>query len=184
MLRKIPLGSVLLTVGGVLTVIGFAAYFAEQATLNLVGFFYGIPILLGGLALRASELKPVPYSQPTSDTVLALREQQATQTQNQIRQDVTRFRYGQEVHLDVALERLGLSPNDNMRPVLSGLREEMRDGAYTLVLEFDSPFMPIEKWHAKQPKIETFFGPGIRAEIEQPSDKRVDLALVTASAGQ
>jgi hypothetical protein len=181
MLRKLPLGFLLLSIGGVLTVVGFVAYFAESATLNLVGFFYGIPILLGGLALRASELKPVPFSKPTSETVLALREQQATQTQNQVRADVTRYRYGQEAHLDDALERLGLSPNDEARPTLTGLREEMREGAYTLVLEFTSRLIPLEKWQEKQPKIEAFFGPGIRAEIEQPQANAIELALVTAS---
>ena len=179
MLRKIPLGASLLTVGGVLTVVGFVAYFNEQATLNLVGFFYGIPILLGGLALRASELRPVPFSRPTSESVLALRERQATQTQNQLRKDVTRYRYGQEVHLDDALERLGLSPNDFERPELVGIREEMREGTYALVLEFNSPRMPLEKWQDKQPKIETFFGPGIQAELDQPDEGQIELALVT-----
>ena len=184
MLRKIPLGGVLLIVGTVLTLVGFVAYFQDQATLNLIGFFYGVPILLGGLALRAAELEPVPFSNPTSDAVLALREQQATQTQNQVRKDVMRYRYGQEAHLDVALERLGLSPNDRERPELIALREEMRDGAYSLVLEFDSPFMPLEKWNERHSKIETFFGPGIQATIEQPTEDRVDLALIvdTASA--
>ncbi len=176
MLRKIPLGTVLLAVGGVLTIVGFVAYAQENATLNLIGFFYGIPILLGGLALRAAELKPVPYTQLTSEAVIALRDQ-ATQTQEQLRKDVTRFRYGQEAHLDETLERLGLSPNDTQRPVLSGLREEQRDGAYTLVLEFDSPYVTFEKWQEKQAKIENFFGPGIEAEVTQPADKKVDVAM-------
>ena len=181
MLRKIPLGTVLLAVGGILTIVGFVAYAQEKATLNLVGFFYGIPILLGGLALRAAELKPVPYTQLTSEAVMALRDQ-ATQTQTQVRNDVTRFRYGQEAHLDETLERLGLSPNDTQRPVLSGLREEQRDGAYTLVLEFDSPYVSFEKWQDKQDKIESFFGPGIKAEVTQPADKRVDVAMQTVVA--
>ncbi|MEO0541597.1 MAG: DUF2854 domain-containing protein [Cyanobacteria bacterium P01_A01_bin.105] len=181
MLRKIPLGGVLLVVGGVLTLVGFVAYFQERATLNLVGFFYGVPILLGGLALRAAELEPVPYSQAPSEAVLALREKEATQTQNQVRQDVMRYRYGQEAHLDIALERLGMSPNDRVRPELVALREEMRDGSYSLVLEFESPFMEIEKWHDRHEKIEKFFGPGIKAVIEQPQEERVDLALITSA---
>ncbi|MGB3769169.1 MAG: DUF2854 domain-containing protein [Phormidesmis sp.] len=181
MLRKIPLGIVLLSVGGVLTIVGFIAYAQENATLNLIGFFYGIPILLGGLALRAAELRPAPYTQLTSEAVIALRDQ-ATQTQEQVRKDVTRYRYGQEAHLDEALERLGLSPNDTQRPVLAGLREEQRDGAYTLVLEFDSPYVTFEKWQEKESKIEKFFGPGIKAEVTQPADKKVDLAMKTVIA--
>lgn len=181
MLRKIPLGGVLLVVGGVLTLVGFVAYAQENATLNLVGFFYGVPILLGGLALRAAELEPVPYTVLPSEDAIALRDQ-ATQTQTQVRKDVTRYRYGQEAHLDETLERLGLSPNDTQRPVLEGIREEQRDGAYTLVLEFDSPYVPFEKWEEKKQKIETFFGPGIEAHLAQPTDKKVELAMQSVVA--
>ncbi|MFK8186698.1 MAG: DUF2854 domain-containing protein [Phormidesmis sp.] len=181
MLRKIPLGGVLLVVGGILTIVGFVAYAQENATLNLVGFFYGVPILLGGLALRAAELEPVPYTTLPSEAAIALRDQ-ATQTQTQVRKDVTRYRYGQEAHLDETLERLGLSPNDTQRPVLAGIREEQRDGAYALVLEFESPYVPFEKWQEKREKIETFFGPGIAAELEQPAEKKVALAMKTVVA--
>ena len=181
MLRKIPLGGVLLSVGSILTIVGFVAYFRDMATLNLAGFFYGIPILLGGAALRAAELEPVPYTKEPSDTVVDLRDKTATQTQNQVRKDVTRYRYGQEAHLDIALERLGLSPNDKERPVLSGLREELRDGAYALVLEFDSPYMPLESWQEKHEKIERFFGPNVRAELEPMADDQMELALIATS---
>ncbi|MBE7383297.1 MAG: DUF2854 domain-containing protein [Leptolyngbya sp. SIO1E4] len=178
MLRKTSLGNVLLTVGGVLTVIGFVAYFQDNATLNLAGFFYGIPVLLGGLALRAAELEPTPYSQETPPEILALREQQATPTQNQVRSDVTRYRYGQSAHLDEVLERLGLAPSDEARPELTAVRETDMDGAYALILEFDSPQVPFAKWLEKREKIEKFFGPDIRAEIIEPGEKKVDVALI------
>jgi len=181
MLRKTSLGNVLLVVGGILTIVGFVAYFQDNATLNLAGFFYGIPVLLGGLALRAAELEPTQYSQETSPEVLALREQQATPTQNQVRSDVTRYRYGQEAHLDEVLERLGLAPSDDQRPELVAVREEAIDGAYTLVLEFDSPAVPLAKWLEKQDKIEKFFGPNIRAEITEPQAHKVDLALIAVA---
>jgi len=179
MLRQIPLGGVLLTVGSILTVIGFGAYFQDRATLNLVGFFYGIPILLGGLALKASELKPVPYTQPPSAPVLELRQHQATPTQQQLRQDITRYRYGQTAHLDEVLERLGLSPSDDERPVLDGLHEEAIDGCYGLVLEFSSPHVPFSLWQDKQARIETFFGPDVQAQIQQPEPDRIELALIS-----
>lgn len=181
MLRKISLGAVLLSAGGVLTVIGFVAYFQDNATLNLAGFFYGIPVLLGGLALRAAELEPTPYSKETTPEVLELREQQATPTQNQVRSDVTRYRYGQEAHLDEVLERLGLAPTDEERPELLAVREEEIAGAYALVLEFDSPHIMMATWLEKQGKFEKFFGPSVRAEITEPAPNRVDLALVSIS---
>ncbi|MBF2000136.1 MAG: DUF2854 domain-containing protein [Synechococcales cyanobacterium M58_A2018_015] len=178
MLRQISLGTLGLVVGGILSVIGFAAYATDNATLNLVGFFYGIPLLLGGFALKAAELKPVPVSVPPSTAVVALREQQATSTQNQIRKDVTRYRYGQEAHLDSSLDYLGLSPSDEERPVLRSIREEDRNGAYTLVLEFESPLIPFETWQQKQEKLDRFFGPGLQVELTQPAEEQVEVALI------
>ena len=178
MLRQTSLGTLGLCFGGVLALTGFVAYATGNATLNLVGFFYGIPILLGGLALKASELKPIPFSQPTPPSVLELREQKAADIQNQIRKDVMRYRYGQEAHLDSSLESLGLSPTDEERPLLTGLRETEVDGAYTLVLEFNSPLIPFETWQQKREKIERFFGPGIQVDLTQPEGERVDVALI------
>lgn len=180
MLRQISLALVGLVIGTILTIGGFWAYFAGNPTLNLAGFFYGVPLLLGGLALKASELTPVPFSEPTTPEVLALREQQATPTQNQLRKDVTRYRYGQEAHLDEALKRLGLSPTDEERPVLKELQEMVIDGAYTLVLKFYSPLFPLETWQEKQDKIATFFGPGLKAEVSQPGENQINLALIVA----
>jgi hypothetical protein len=182
MLRKLPLGIVLITVGGILTIVGFIAYATDNATLNLAGFFYGIPLLLGGLALKSAELTPVPFSIPTIAEVVTLREQQATPTLNQIRQDVTRYRYGQEAHLDTSLEKLGLSPTDEERPVLIGLQERAIEGAYALVLEFYSPLISLESWQQKQDKIKQFFGPGIRVTIEQPEEQKINLSLISSNS--
>lgn len=178
MLRKISLGKLGLGVGGLLTIIGFIAYGQGNATLNLAGLFYGVPVLLGGLALSAAELKPVPYSQPPSPEILALRKQQATATQNQLRKDVTRYRYGQEAHLDESLSRLGLSPTDEERPILEGIQEVETEGNYTLVLEFYSPFIPFETWQEKREKIEKFFGPGLRVNLHSPENQQVEVALI------
>jgi hypothetical protein len=181
MLGRFSLGTLGLVVGGILTVVGFWAYFvSNNATLNLAGFFYGIPLLLGGLALKAAELTPVPFSQPTSPEVLTLRTQEATSTQTQIRKDVTRYRYGQEAHLDSSLESLGLSPSDEERPLLDGLREEAIAGHYALILEFQSDLISLDTWKEKREKIERFFGPGIRVEVSQPEEERIEVALITA----
>ncbi|QYX33264.1 DUF2854 domain-containing protein [Sphaerospermopsis torques-reginae] len=179
MLGKISLGTLGLTLGSILTIVGFVAYAADNATLNLVGFFYGFPLLLGGLALKANELKPIPFSQPTTESVLALRKQQATVTQNKIRTDITRFCYGQEAHLDRALTYLGLSPNDEERPVVTGLREIEVNGAYSLILEFDSPFIPLDIWLQKHEKMTKYFAPNVDVKITQPDEDRIELELIT-----
>lgn len=178
MLRKISLGTVGLTIGGILTIIGFVAYADNNATLNLVGFFYGIPLLLGGLALKANELKPVPFSQTTSPSALILRQQQATDTQNKILKDITRYCYGQDAHLDTTLSFLGLSPSDLERPTVTSLRETEVNGSYALILEFDSPLIPIDVWQKKQEKMTNYFGPGLEVEITQPSENTIELALI------
>jgi Protein of unknown function (DUF2854) len=179
MLRQISLGTLGLSVGGLLTIIGFVAYAANNATLNLVGFFYGFPLLLGGLALKANELKPIPFSQPTTPSVLRLREQQATVTQNKIRKDITRYCYGQDAHLDGALSFLGLSPSDEDRPEVTGLRETETNGAYTLILEFDSAAIPISDWQQKQEKMTKYFGPGVTVQITQVDEDEIEVALIT-----
>lgn len=184
MFRRIPLASVGLIVGSILTVIGFVAYATGNATLNLAGLFYGVPILLGGFALKAAELKPIPYSQETPPDIVALREKEATPTQNQLRKDVTRYRYGQEAHLDESLERIGLSPTDEERPQLVALRETAVEGHYTLVFEFNSPFISLSQWQEKQEKIAKFFGPGIKVQLQELDNNRIDVALIATSQEQ
>jgi hypothetical protein len=179
MLRQISLAMVGLVVGGILTIVGFIAFFIlDNATLNLIGFFYGIPILLGGLALKAAELEPAPYAPPTADEIVALRDRQATATQTQIRKDVTRFRYGQRAHLDTSLKALKLSPTDEECPMLKNIREEDIDGAYALVLQFESPFFPAPAWKDKQQKMTGFFGPGVRVEVNALDEEVVEIALI------
>ncbi len=178
MFQKIPLALLLLSIGGIITTIGMVAYVLDYAALNIGGLFYGVPILLGGFALKASELKPIPYSVPVTPEIVALREAQGTPTQIQVLKDVTRYRYGQEAHLDESLERVGLSPSDDQRPELISLQEKSIDGAYALVLHFYSPLVDIEKWQKQQEKITKFFGPDIKADIVQPEENWVDLSLI------
>jgi len=179
MLQKIPLALVGLTVGSILTVVGFVAYASDNSTLNLIGFFYGIPLLLGGLALKAAELKPIPFAEITSPEIIALRKTKATDTQNQLRKDVTRYRYGQEAHLDEALQRLGLSPTDDERPILTKIKEANIEDNYALILYFDSPLISYEQWLEKQEKITKFFGPNITVSINKHDDNLVELALIS-----
>jgi Protein of unknown function (DUF2854) len=181
MIRKIPLALVCLVIGGGLTAVGFYAYATDQYTLNLAGFFYGIPVLLGGCALKAAELKPVP-AKPTTPEVLALRTAQATPTQTQIYKDITRYRYGQEAHLDLALAALGLSPTDDERPIVTAVWEEAIEGAYAMVVEFSSPLIPMEVWKEKEAKMTRFFGPDVKARVAPSADKEnyIELSLITS----
>ncbi len=55
------------------------------------------------------------------------------------------------------------------------------DGAYTLVLEFSST-LEMAQWEERQPKIESFFGPGITTKINQTS-QGVDVFLISDGSG-
>ncbi len=183
-LNKISLASVGLYVGGILFAVGFVAYAKGNSTLNLVGFFYGFPILLGGFAFKSSEVTPIPVIIPESVPVLAARKLSETPTQKQLRKDVTRYRYGIKAHLDEILEKLGMSPTDEERPLLIGIYEELSQAedtkdAYSLVLRFRSPLMSFEFWQEKQDKLTRFFGPGIVAVVSELENKEVDLRLIS-----
>ncbi|WP_019501185.1 DUF2854 domain-containing protein [Pseudanabaena sp. PCC 6802] len=189
MLRQISLSSVFLLIGIALSAIGVYAYATGNPTLNLAGFFYGIPILLGGAALKSAEVKPSQFLYPSSDLALKLRDTQATPTQIKVRQDVTRYRYGIRAHLDAALEKLGMSPTNEERPVLAGIYEEVfqaegQPDTYSLVLRFQSPLIGLETWQEKQEKIGRFFGPGVIAQVTRPEVQSeiplVDLRLISA----
>jgi Protein of unknown function (DUF2854) len=179
LIGKVPFAKLLLVVGGILTVVGFAAYLFNYAALNFGGFFYGIPMLLGGMAFKITELKPVPITQPPSAAVEALRATQATAIQKEIYKDVTRYRYGERAHLAAALKFLGLSPTDEERPELVGLYETTIDDAYTLVLGFDSPMIKYSTWEKQLAKMDQFFGAGVRVLLEQPEEEDlVKLSLI------
>ncbi len=183
-LNKISLASIGLYVGSALFLVGFWAYSQGNSTLNLVGFFYGFPILLGGFAFKSSEVIPVPIIVQESEAVVAFRKLQETPTQKQLRKDVTRYRYGIKAHLDEVLEKLGMSPTDQERPVLIAIYEEISQeeetkGHYSLVLRFHSPLMGFDAWTQKQEKLTRFFGPGIIATVTELENKEVDLRLIS-----
>ncbi len=55
------------------------------------------------------------------------------------------------------------------------------NGNYALVLDFDSPQVPLDVWEQKQQKMTAFFGPGVDVKIAQPEEERIELTLVTNS---
>jgi Protein of unknown function (DUF2854) len=182
MFRKLPLAILGQSIGGVMTAVGFYAYATDQPTLNLACFFYGIPLLLGGLALKAAELKPVPVKVELTPEVLAARTEQATKTQLQIFYDVTRYRYGQEAHLDAVLTALGMSPTQDQRPVITGIWELLTGEVYTLVMEFESPLISLETWQGKEDKMTRFFGPDVKVKVSPSPTKEdaVEVAVMTS----
>ncbi|KAJ4809531.1 acclimation of photosynthesis to environment [Rhynchospora pubera] len=170
-LAKVSFGTIGIALGGSLLFYGFGAYFtilpgSEWSALMLT---YGFPLAIIGMALKYAELKPVPCI--TFSDAQALREQCATPILKQVRSDVTRYRYGDEQHLDEALKRIfqyglgGGIPRRNA-PKLEMIREEVtEEGKYSLVLVFEAKALQLSDFEQRQPKFTSFFGPGINAEI-------------------
>ena len=64
-----------------------------------------------------------------------------------------------------------------LSPRLKSVREELRDGLYTLILEFATRSeMARDMWDSRLDKIQSFFGPGITATLEE-SRRGVDVVL-------
>uniref|UniRef100_A0A1J3IZM1 Thylakoid membrane protein slr0575 n=1 Tax=Noccaea caerulescens TaxID=107243 RepID=A0A1J3IZM1_NOCCA len=170
-LAKISFGVIGLSLGVSLLSYGFGAYFnilpgSEWSAIMLT---YGFPLAIIGMALKYAELKPVPCLS-YSDAV-KLRESCATPILTQVRNDVTRYRYGDEQHLEEALKRIfqyGLGGGIPRRsaPTLTMIREEvLTDGRYCLVLVFEAKALNLSDFEKRQAKFTSFFGPNITAEV-------------------
>ena len=185
-LAKVSFGVIGLGVGLSLLSYGFGAYFnilpgSEWSALMLT---YGFPLSIIGMALKYAELKPVPCL--TYSDALILREKCATPILKQVRDDVIRYRYGDEQHLDEALKRIfqyGLGGGVARRnaPVLQKIREEVtEDGKYCLVLVFEAKALELADFEKRQGKFASFFGPGISAEVDKGEEENTyDVRLIS-----
>lgn len=168
-IRGFSLGNLIIFSGVLITLLSFAEYLGESGGdgLNVsgLGFVYGIPVFLAGAALKYAEINPVPcYSSPAADAVYELK---ATETIKKIKQDVTRHRYGDEAHLDTTVKKLGLVVPGKAYPQLKELREDVVDGELAFTMVWQSIDTPYKMWadERRVKKYETFFGPGVGAEV-------------------
>ncbi|CDP02795.1 unnamed protein product [Coffea canephora] len=184
-LAKVSFGVIGLGGGITLLSYGFGAYFnilpgSEWSALMLT---YGFPLTIIGMALKYAELKPVPCL--THSDAQKLRESCATPTLKQVRSDVTRYRYGDEQHLDEALKRIfqygqGGGIPRRSAPVLQMIREEVtEDGKYCLILVFEAKALQLSDFEQRQAKFASFFGPGITAEVVKGGKDLYEIQLIS-----
>ncbi|QEY33324.1 DUF2854 domain-containing protein [Synechococcus sp. RSCCF101] len=172
-------GSLVTVLGASLTVVGSIAYATDSPNLSLAGVFYGVPVLLGGLALKSSELPPARRLTPPG-ALKALRQTQPADALPKLLGDVTRWRYGQKAHLESSLEALKLWDDDDP-PQLESV-EEIDHGGYGLRLRFRLGAVPYSRWVERQERLGRFFGKGLRADLRELGGSRMELDLVPATA--
>lgn len=186
-ISKVSFGSILTPLGSFLLTFGFGAYFnlIPGGDISSLALIYGFPMTVLGAALGYAQLEPAPCK--TTKAAFQLRESQMTDIQKQIREDCIRFRYGDEQHLEEALDKIFRFNKSNgiprkSAPILTGLREVVVDGSYTLVLEFQSTLDEV-KWQDRVPKFQGFFGPGIVAKTTM-TETGADVYLIVDGSGQ
>lgn len=184
-LAKVSFGVIGLGLGVSLLSYGFGAYFnilpgSEWSAIMLT---YGFPLAIIGMALKYAELKPVPCL--TYSDAQVLREKCATPILKQVRDDVIRYRYGDEQHLEEALKRIfqygqGGGVARRNAPVLQMIREEVtEDGKYSLVLVFEAKALELSDFEKRQAKFTSFFGPGITAEVGRGENDLYEVRLIS-----
>jgi len=184
-IRGFSLGNFIIGLGLLVTFASFAEYLNTSSSggLNVsgLGFVYGIPIFLGGSALKYAEIEPVPaYSAPGADAVF---EEKATEIIKKIEQDVTRHRYGDEAHLDTTVRKLGLVIVGKDYPQLRELRKEVVDGELAFTMIWQSMDTPYKMWAdpKRVKKYAAFFGPNVNAECVKidAEERLVGIKLIT-----
>ncbi len=170
-------GSLVTVAGAVLTVIGSIAYLGDNANLSLPTIFYGIPILLGGLALKSSELPP-PQRLTSPEQFREQRERPESADLKRLLSDVNRWRYGQKAHLESSLEALKLWDEDNPPQLLSVAETGVQD-RYGLELTFACGAVSPQRWQDQRERLGRFFGSGLSATLEDSGSDQLRLSLTT-----
>ena len=172
-------GSLVTIAGAALTVIGSIAYATDSPNLSLAGVFYGVPVLLGGLALKSSELPPAQRltpSQPVQGTAPAGGQRAPAQAAG--RRDPLALRPestpGKFPRSPQALGR-------RCPPQLLSIAEVEQNGGYGLRLRFSTGAVPYDQWEARQDRLGRFFGPGLQAELSRLGGDQLQLSLLPAA---
>merc|ERR1711966_74205 len=186
-IRGFSLANLVLALGFTITTVSFYQYFTNQNSLTSLGFVHGLPIFLGGFALKYAEILPVEVeSTPEADELF---EAKATPILRKVKEDVTRHRYGDDAHLDVALEKLELvMPVKGFPQMLKITQSKEKGGELGFTMLFQSKDTPYKVWAdpARMRKYESFFGGGVNAEVIKVSkeERLVAIKLVTGEASK
>ena len=157
-----------------MAVIGLISYFTNTANLSVPTFFYGVPILLIGLALKTSELAPAKNN--VSSSAFDNFTQRGPKELEKLINDVTRHQYGKRAHLESSLKVLKLW-DDYDPPQLYEISDFKEGEDYGISMKFKLCGVSIEKWEDKKDRLGRFFANGLVAEINSNEPDEVELKL-------
>ncbi len=175
MIKKLSPASLISIAGAFLAIIGLISYFSNAANLSVPTFFYGVPILLIGLALKNSELDPAKST--ISDSQLKGLQSKGPEELYNLIGDVTRWRYGQRAHLESSLQVLKLW-SDDKPPKLIEIELLEIEQEYGIRLKFKPNGVPLENWKSKEERLGRFFAKNLKAEITSKSSNEIELTLI------
>jgi len=175
MKKPISPASLISIVGGILAVIGLISYFTNTANLSVPTFFYGVPILLIGLALKTSELAPAQNN--VSSEAFDKFTQKGPEELAKLIQDVSRHQYGKRAHLESSLKVLKIW-DDYDPPQLYEISDFKEGEDYGVSMKFKLCGVALEKWKTKQDRLGRFFAKGLIAEINTNQSNEVELKLI------
>ncbi|GJQ10500.1 hypothetical protein GpartN1_g2291.t1 [Galdieria partita] len=168
-----------IALGSIITIYSFYEYFSSGGGVSgsALGFVYGLPILLLGFALQYAELAPATLE--TSDEARKKREYLATDVQKKLISDVTRYRYGNQAHLEQVWKSLGLVSRGKARPILKQVLERIDETSYRyeLCLLLYSADSQVSLWEQKLERMNRFFGPNIVCRIQPIEEDQFWLVL-------
>ncbi len=162
--------------GAVLTVIGGLAYMTGAANLSVPTLFYGFPIFLAGIALKSTELAPAKRVVP-ADLVAQAREKGPPELAKLVG-DVTRWRYGQNAHLESSLKVLKLWDDENPPQLIEIEEIETDQGGYGVRLRFNLAGVSLERWEEKKERLGRFFAKGLEAKLIGSPEGKLDLFIL------
>ena len=175
MKKQFSPASLISIAGGILAITGLISYFNDATNLSVPTFFYGVPILLIGLALKNSELDPANNS--ISDSDISKLKSKGPKELSDLIGDVTRYRYGQRTHLETSLQALKLW-NDANPPKLREIELIEIAENYGVRMKFEFCGVPLEKWESQKDRLGRFFAKNLTAEITSISTTELKLELL------
>ncbi|KGG16459.1 MULTISPECIES: DUF2854 domain-containing protein [unclassified Prochlorococcus] len=175
MKKQFSPASIISIAGAILAITGLISYFNDATNLSVPTFFYGVPILLIGLALKNSELNPA-RSLISSSELNKLKIKGPKELENLIG-DVTRFKYGQRAHLETSLQALKLW-DDNKPPQLIEIALIETEENFGVRMKFNFRGVPLEKWQSQQDRLGRFFAKNLTANILSETEDELILELL------